>query len=295
MNRFGLALGLLTLATACSSSSGGASPTGTSDSGTPADSEMTADGATDDAGLSADEQTTFTMGGHSLAFSQEATTLADSLFDFDPTINPSATPSANATSIGQNIQANLGTCGTVTVSGATVSVNFGSPPGCTLKTGAVVSGSVSLSVSKSGGTTSVALTTPGVVVNGEPLDGTASFATSNGSTFTVTLDLTSGTKSDNSSLTVDGSQGSLTISGSATIVEAGITSSVTFTNVNHVEGECYATAGSMTVKTGILTETLTFLSTTPMTGLVDVATGKKATTTTLPAYGDCPSDAHDGG
>jgi hypothetical protein len=44
-----------------------------------------------------------------------------------------------------------------------------------------------------------------------------------------------------------------------------------------------------------VTETITFDASTPSTGVVTVTIGKRATTTKLPAYGDCPPGAKDGG
>jgi hypothetical protein len=262
---------------ACSSSS--SSDTADSDAG-------------DDDGMTSDETATFQTSGGSLAVNQEATALANSLFDFDPTVVPTATPSQNATAIGANISSNLGTsCGTVTVSGTTVTVAFGPPPGCTMKNGNVVSGTVDLGVSQSGATTTIALTLTDVVSDGESIDGTASFATTNGSTFAVTTSFTSAGKTDAASLTVTGASGAYTISGTSTVTEASSTSAMTYTGVTIAEGVCYASAGSMTITEGAVSETITFLPTTPMTGQVDVQIGKRPFTTTLPAYGSCPSDS----
>lgn len=241
--------------------------------------------------MTVDESNTFGKGGGSLAANQEVSTLADSLFDFDPTIDPNKTPAENAAAIGANVGTNLGTqCGQVTVSGAGVTVAFGAPPGCTLASGPAISGSVSVAVSRSGSTTTIALTLDDVVVNGEAIAGTASFATTNGSTFAVTTNLTSGDKTDAADLTVVGAPGSLTISGTSQVTEAGVKSALTFTNVVHEEGECYATSGSMTVTTVGITETITFNAGTPATGEVTVTIGKRTSTATLLPYGSCPSD-----
>src|SRR5580658_467667 len=122
----------LSLALACSSSS---SPV----AGTTADD----DAGAEDAGLSSGESFTFNVGGGSVAINEESTKLADSLFDFDPTIDPTKTVDQNATAIGANIQMNLGSsCGTVSVTGADVTVSFGAPPGCMLTNGVVVSGAI---------------------------------------------------------------------------------------------------------------------------------------------------------
>ena len=272
---------LLAGPSACSSSSSDSS-SDTDDGG----------GLADDGGLTTDEGVTFSSGGDSLAADQETVTLADSLFDFDPTIDPSATPNANAASIGANAQTNLGSsCGDVSISGASVTVNFGAAPGCTLADGAQISGMVSLGVTQSGTTTTIALTLASVVVNGEALSGQASFATTNGSTFTVTSTVTSGTKDTTAHLTVVGGASSFTISGTSDVTEGGSTFAVTFDDVMHVKGECYATSGSMTVVEGPTSEVITFGPSTPVTGVVSVQIGKRSTSSTLPAYGNCPSDA----
>jgi hypothetical protein len=291
--RSAVLLSLCSVGAACSSSSNDAAPV--TDAASSVEAGVGSDAGDEDGGLSDDERTVFILGGGSLAINQEATSLANGLFDFDPTINPSATPAANATSIGQNIQQNLGTCGKVTVSGATVTVNFGPPPGCTLMNGPTVSGTVVLALSKSGGTTTIAATLTSVVVDGKPLSGTAQFATSNGSTFALTTALTSGTQTDTANLAVTGSANELTLSGTAKEVNGGLTTSLTFTNVTHVDGECYATSGTMTIGEGPIAETITFNASTPATGMVTVQTGKHTSTELLPAYGSCPSDGKDGG
>ncbi len=126
---------------ACSSSTGSGDATGS-------------DAGSADAALSGDEMTALTTSGNSATINAQVNTLADELFDFDPTIDPSATPSANAAAIGANAQMNLGSsCGSVSVSGTSVTVSFGAPPGCTLPDGSVVSGTVTLAVSKASGTT----------------------------------------------------------------------------------------------------------------------------------------------
>jgi len=248
------------------------------------------DASAEDAGLSSGESTTFNVGGGSMAINEEGTKLADSLFDFDPTIDPTTTAAQNAAAIGANIQMNLGSsCGTVSVMGADVTVSFGAPPGCTLTNGNVVSGAVSLVVSQSGGTTTIALALTSVVCNGEPLSGTASFATTNGTTFAVTTNLTSSDKTDSAQLTVTGRAGSYTVSGTSTLKENGLSSALTFAGLTVALGQCYATAGALTVSSGPVSETLTFDANTPTTGQVTAQIGKRTTTLTLPPYGSCPT------
>lgn len=272
---------------ACSSSS---SPAGSSSGG-----GDDGGGASEDAGLTSDQNEAFSTGGSSLSVNQEMAVLANSLFDFDPTIDAGATPQANASAIGANIKSALDGCGTVSVSGASVTVAFGAPPGCTLSGGVSISGTVSVAVSQSSGTTTIALSLTSVVVDGKSLAGTASFATSSGSTFDVTTNLTSGTTTDTAQLTITGASGSFTVSGTAHEMQTGGTSTIVFDDVVVVNGECYATSGSMQITKGIVSETITFDAQTPTTGIASVTVGKHTVTQALPAYGSCPSGGRDGG
>jgi hypothetical protein len=150
-------------------------------------------------------------------------------------------------------------------------------------------------VTSAGGATTVSLTLTSVVVNGQALGGTASFETSNGSTFTVVADITSGSTTYDANLTVTGSKASLTISGTAKETTAAGPEIVTFDDVVVTPGQCYASAGSMTVVEGKLTETVTFEASTPATGAAELTLGKHTSQITLPSYGKCPSAGRDGG
>lgn len=243
-----------------------------------------------DAGLTAEQSAAFDTASGSSSVNEEVTRLANNLFDFDPTLDPKKTPSQNASAIGSNTRANLGkSCGKVSLKGTGVTVDFGAPPGCTLTNGDAISGTVNVAVSLAGGTTTVDLTLTQVIYDDVPLSGTASFATTNGSTFTVKSSLTSSSKSDSADLTVTGAAGSFSISGTASVTDAGTSSAITFDGVTVTKGQCYATAGSIGVQQGSVTETLTFDASTPTTGKVSVQIGKVMTTLTLPPYGSCPS------
>jgi hypothetical protein len=269
---FLVALGVLPLA--CGSSSGG--------------SMNATDGG--DAGLTGGESAVFETGSGAFAVNQQLAELADNLFDFDPTIDPKGTPDQNANAIGSNALSNLGkSCGKVTVSGAGVTVAFGSAPGCTLKNGETVSGTVVVALSFADGTTTVDLTLTDVVYDSVPISGTASFSTANGSSFIVKTSLTSSATSDSGDLTVMGASGSFLISGTATVTMDTTSATLTLKDVTVTKGECYATSGSIVVDEGAIEETLTFDSSTPQTGQVSVLVGKVTTTRALPAYGSCPS------
>jgi len=141
--------------------------------------------------LSSDQSDTADRGGDGTLSVQQAFVLADNLFQFDPTINPQSTPAQNAQAIGTQTKSVLGSCGTVTVSGTTVSINFGAAPGCMLAGGINVSGSVQATVTSSGATTTIALTLTNLMIDGRSLSGTLSFATTNGTTFQTSVNLTS--------------------------------------------------------------------------------------------------------
>src|SRR5262249_37457375 len=127
-------------------------------------------------------------------------------------------------------------------------------------------------------------------VDNRTFTGTASFATTNGSTFTVTLDLTASAKAIKGTLTVTGSPGSFTIDGPLTVTEGGTSSTVTFKGVVYQPGQCYPNAGTATIAKGSLPQTtITFSATTATTGTVQVTTGKVTASSQLPKYGSCPS------
>ena len=249
-------------------------------------------GATDggDAGLSSEQTAAFETSGGSLAVNLEMAKLADSLFSFDPTIDPKRTPEQNAAAIAGNARSSFGkSCAKIRLSGADVTVSFGAPPGCTLANGDLVSGNVGVALSHAGSTTTVALTLTQVVYDGVPLDGTASFATSDGSTFTLKTSLDSSGKTDSAELMLTGATGSFSLSGTTSVTKGTSMTTLTFNGLTVALGKCYATAGSIGLTQGSVSETLTFDASTPATGKVTVAIGKLMTTETLPPYGSCPS------
>lgn len=255
-----------------------------------------ADSGPDDAGgddPTPEERKAADRGGRSSNTSQQLVALADSFFDFDPTIDTTKTAEQNAAAIQANTLTNLSGCGSVTVSGTTVTVSM-PPPGCTFENGVSASGTVTLTVTKAGSTITVAMTLTGIVVNGVSLAGTASFVTSNGSTFTVTANLTSDSTTYTCDLTVASTTGSATITGTVTETDGGTKTSCAFTKVIWKQGDCYPNSGSIKITTGLVTTTVSFTASTPTTGQVTVTSGRKTYTTSLPAYGNCPP-AKDGG
>ncbi len=210
--------------------------------------------------------------------------VADSLFDFDPTLDPSMSAEANAALVAAFTEAGLAGCGTVMVTGASVRVDFGA--GCTLVTGVSASGAVTVALTKSGGTLTAALTFEMLVVDGRSLEGSATLSTTDGSSFTVSAML-SGTVQAN--LMVVGTAGAMTIDGTATLTRAGTTTMLTFTSVVWRAGDCYPSSGTLTVGSGRLAQTITFTSASAASGSVTITQGRASREATLPAYGSCPS------
>lgn len=257
--------------------------------------------------LNSEELDATDRGGDASNGIQQLTTLADSLFDFDPTIDTAKTAAENAQAVEQRLVQNLGSpdggvvldggmpgCGTVTLSANTVTAAFGAPPGCTLKNGVRVSGTVSVSVMKVLNTISLSLTMTNMTVNGKALSGTATFATTTGTSFTVNADVTSGsTRYQVNMFSVSGTAGSATFDGMASVTSGNVTTAMTFNTVVWNKGDCYPSSGTLQARKGSVTATITFSSVTATTGQISVSTGRVTTTGYLPAYGSC--GVRDGG
>ncbi len=239
-------------------------------------------------GFSADESDTANRGGDGSVSIQEALLLSDSLFQFDPTINPASTPAENAAAVDAQAKTVGGSCAMVSTSGNTVTANFGAPPGCKLTNGLTVSGTVTATVSASGMTTTVALAFMNVTVDGRSLSGTMSFATTNGTSFQTTVALTSGSMV-NGTVTVTGASTGFTFNGMLSLVASDATTNLTLNNVVYVTGDCYPSGGSMGVSKGKTSETIIFDAASASSGKVTVTIGKLSFPSTLPAYGQCPS------
>jgi hypothetical protein len=240
--------------------------------------------------LTADERAGFDAGAPSTPAAIQLAAVTDKMFKFDPTIDPTKTAAENAQNVVNEAQQNLGTdgdggtkCGSVTLNGTTVTANFGS--GCMFGNIAVA-GTITVGVTKNGSSISLAVAFMGVTVNGEPLSGTATFTTSNGTTFTLTANITwQKTTYTAQSFTVTGAPGQITLDGALGLGDA--VSSYTFAGVVWKQGDCYPSAGTLTIKKGLLTETVTFTAATATTGVVSVTIGKKMVMGKLPAYGSC--------
>jgi hypothetical protein len=274
-----VALGAPSVFIGCKAASRGSGGSGTTSVSTSTDAG---------GGPSADETDTANRGSDGGVSIQEALLLADSMFQFDPTINPASTPAQNAQAIGNQTKSLGGACAMVTTAGNTVTANFGAPPGCKLSNGLTVSGTASATVSASGGTTAVALAFTNVVVNTRALSGTISFTTTNGTSFQTTFALTAGPMLTGM-VAITGSPTGFTFNGNVSVVATDATTSLTLNNVAYVTGDCYPSGGSMAITKGNTSETITFSATSATTGKVTVTIGKRSFPSTLPAYGQCPA------
>ncbi len=227
------------------------------------------------------DEVTAVSGGHDATLAQQQSlAVADQLFNFDPTLDPTQSASANAAAIQTRAMTTM-PCATVSLSGTTVTVTAAAP-GCTGTNGVTFSGTIAATVTSSNGTLTVTLVLTSVVFDGNSTSGTITFATTNGTSFQVTFAMMRNSKSVSGTLTAVGASGQITTSGN---VINGSTSAV-LTNVVWKKGDCYPSSGSIAVTVGKLTTTYTFSATTPSTGTVTTARGVSAQ---LPTYGSCPS------
>jgi hypothetical protein len=299
MRQFRLAIGVVLLA-AC-----GLRPVGTggggggTSSGNGGGTSSSGGGSGGGDMLSTDEQSVTDRGADSQNSLQALAIAADSLFSFDPTVDPTLDSATNADRIFHNVRDNLGStdggfpddagttgCGMVSLNGTTVTVNFGT--GCTLRSGANISGSASVGVSVAAGTASLTLTFTQLTVNGKLIDGTATWTTTNGSTFTINANVAAGTTTYTAAgLTLTGAPGSITIDGMVGISMGDTSTTMIYTGVQWNRGDCYPTAGSVKSTRGLITTTITFTTASATSGKVSVKVGARTATVCLPSYGTC--------
>lgn len=231
-----------------------------------------------------------TADGNTTAVSaQAALALAEELAAGEEPLDPAMGADGNAAIIQGNAAVALGTCGTVSLSGATVTVTFAAG-GCSLPSGITATGSIALSASVASGTVTVDVSFDALAIGAYALDGTASLSTTNGTSYTVMLDLTSEGRTISGDLTLSASLAALTISGDLTTQRAGgAERMVSIEGLRWNRGDCYPSAGSITIGAGSLAQTVTFSAATASTGEVTVEFGRASTTEVLPAYGDCPA------
>ena len=224
------------------------------------------------------------QGGPELTSTQLMVQLLDELVAIDG----SAEAMQNVESTRVKALAALMGCGTVSVMGAKVTLDFGAAPGCVSKNGVQVSGVVSLGVSKTNTTTTLLVTFGNAVLGAKTLDGELTFSTTNGQQYSVTGNLT-GTKDTQYSLTFALAEGGVTLNGNVAATRSGQLTTVMMGSIFWSAGDCYPKGGQATFKQGVaLTMTATFDSETPSTGVVKMKNGRREFPMTLPAYGVCP-------
>lgn len=247
-------------------------------------------------------------GAQGMTALRQSIQVADSLFNFDPTLAPDGSEQSNMMAVQMETMKNLAGCGSATLTGAgdggaggTLIVDFGSAPGCTVK-GVLVSGqaALTLTVDKVNGIT-VSLLFTKLVAGAVSLDGALTFNTKNATTFhVVAQSFTAGAIAIDADIMVVGALLKATIDGTAMVTAGGVTRGLTFLGIVVHPGGCYATDGSLTVSTLPLTVVATFTASTPQTGIVDAIfsspLGMVSGPYQLPPYGSCgPGAAKDGG
>jgi hypothetical protein len=235
--------------------------------------------------LDAGEQGEVALHGGGVVAAHQALLAIDQTMEIDPTLDVTKTPEQNALAIRDRARAGGG-CVTAELSGATVTVTFAA--GCEVR-GAAIAGQLSLTVTKIAGTITVIANFVGLEVDGVPLDGSVKLMTTGDGTYQVTFDLAAGEKAVTGDVGLVGEPGQVTVSGSLTTAGGGQSGSAELDGVVYVLGDCYPSAGTLTIASARFTGTVTFLSTTPQDGVVEIGVGRRHTTAPLPAYGSCPA------
>ncbi len=178
------------------------------------------------------------QGGPELTSTQLMVQLLDELVAIDG----SAEAMQNVESTRVKALAALMGCGTVSVMGAKVTLDFGAAPGCVSKNGVQVSGVVSLGVSKTNTTTTLLVTFGNAVLGAKTLDGELTFSTTNGQQYSVTGNLT-GTKDTQYSLTFALAEGGVTLNGNVAATRSGQLTTVMMGSIFWSAGDCYPKGG----------------------------------------------------
>ncbi len=220
----------------------------------------------------------------------------------DPTLDPNGTAGANADAVAAQLTGAVASCVnpsiTHTAGSVTVTIDFGAA--CVIPKVGAVSGMVAATVSKTAGAIDVAFTFTNLVVNGQTMTGSIALSTTTGTSFTIMFNLQTATQTVmfNGTAALDSGGGGVTFNGTGSSQLTGA-SPQTFSasGLHHLFGGCYADAGTMSLsktttdlrnRTVTLTETITFDSSTPATGMVQIDIDGVTTPETLPAHGTCP-------
>jgi hypothetical protein len=208
----------------------------------------------------------------------------DQMMEIDPTLDVTKTPEQNAYAIQQRA-AEGGSCVDASMNGATVTATFAA--GCTVR-GSTISGQLTVTVQKTGGTITVSVTFVDVEVDGLPLAGSAQLLTTGDGSYQVTYDLTSDTTHVAGDVGLVGTTAQVTLTGNVTTTSGDRSGSTALDSVVYVLGDCYPSGGTIAVASERFTGTITFLATTPQDGDVEITVGRRHTTVSLPTYGSCP-------
>lgn len=234
------------------------------------------------------DRDTYEGGASALVLTENALQVSDDLLGFDPVLDRMRTAEENAMAVEAHSLASLGGCGTATRTGSTLSVDLPAP-GCTLPSGHIVSGALTVTVSLGAATISALVTMTGVSIDGTSVDGSIELTTAGGLMLSAAVELTSGTSHVSGDVTLSATAGSFSTSGGLTVVRGGVTFSLSFASVTWNSGDCYPSDGSIAVTSAGITQTLSFDAATANGGEVTVTQGRRTSTEMLPAYGACPS------
>lgn len=166
-------------------------------------------------------------------------------------------------------------CATRSVSGGTLTVDFGS--GCTYR-GYTVTGAVDVAASAGSGAIRADLAFRSLSAGVRTLDGTLTLGARLGSGVAIDAQLSVAESTVTTDLTLSGtavaSQTEVTVDGSASRSDGVESQSLSMSSVSVAYGDCYPSAGSVVVQTSSSPRTtVTFSAATPTTGAVTVQVG----------------------
>ncbi len=167
--------------------------------------------------------------------------------------------------------------------------------GCTTKTGAFVSGAVTVQVSKAEGnpTVTVALDLDSVTINGFDLDGTASIAPAGLGAVAIDLNLTHAGTTVVADLTLAGGLQAFTLNGTAS-ASGSTNAQLALAGVTLALGGCFPSAGVLSFEAGVKGK-LTFDQNTPATGQATLTVLGHSSCYALQSHGSCVATPCAGG
>lgn len=209
-------------------------------------------------------------------------------------INPAAYDFVNAQAIVGAIEGAVenNTCATIAYTEGQATLTAVLAADCPVVTaGLKASGTISVTVSETQGSATVAFTfTDFVIDGGDPLAGSVTLVYSGDGTFTLSISLDAGGTVYAFDGTLVRTDQTVVLDGTGSITKSGATTEATFTGLTWTVGDCYPSGGSITFGSGPLAKTMTFNADSAMTGVVEVKVGRLTESVTLAAYGDCPME-----